>query len=161
MEFNIRRFQEQDAAETSAVIAEALRVSNAPDYPPAIIQEMLELYTPGHLLEQAGSEHLYILRHGERTIGCGGIAPYMGSADASILVTIFVLPEYQGNGAGRKIMEVLEQDAYFLRAGQVVIHSSITARDFYLKLGYQFSDGVGIPDGEGCIHMEKRRQPRV
>ncbi len=29
MEFNIRRFQEQDAAETSAVIAEALRVSNA------------------------------------------------------------------------------------------------------------------------------------
>lgn len=157
MEFNIRRFQGQDAAETSAVIAEALRISNAPDYPPAIIQEMLELYTPGRLLEQAENEHLYILRHGERTVGCGGIAPYMGSGTESILVTIFVLPEYQRTGAGRKIMEALEGDAYFLRAERVVIHSSITARDFYLKLGYRFSDGVGTPDEEGCIRMEKRR----
>lgn len=157
MEFEVRRFQEKDAAETSAVIAEALRISNAPDYPPEIIQEMLELYTPGHLLEQAGNEHLYILRNGGRTVGCGGIAPYMDSETESILVTIFVLPEYQGKGAGRRLLEALEGDPYFLRADRVVIHSSITARDFYLKLGYRFSDGVGTPDGEGCIHMEKQR----
>lgn len=157
MEFEIRRFQEKDAAETSAVIAEALRISNAPDYPPEIIQEMLELYTPEHLLEQAGEEHLYILRDGGRTVGCGGIAPYMGSETESILVTVFVLPAYQGKGAGKRIMETLERDGYFLRADRTVIHSSITARDFYLKLGYCFSDGVGTPDGEGCIRMEKRR----
>ena len=42
------------------------------------------------------------------------------------------------------------------RADRVVIHSSITARDFYLKMGYQFSDGVGTPDEEGCIRMEKK-----
>lgn len=157
MDFTIRRFQEQDAAEASAVIGEALRVSNAPDYPPEIIREMLELYAPERLLEQAGDEHLYVLRVGEKTVGCGGIAPYLGSETESILVTIFVLPDYQGKGAGRRIMEALEGDAYFQRADRVVIHSSITARDFYLKLGYRFSDGIGVPDGEGCIHMEKRR----
>lgn len=157
MEFEIRRFQESDAEETSAVIAEALRISNAPDYPPEIIEEMLELYTPEHLLEQAGGEHLYVLRDGGRTVGCGGIAPYMGSEEESILVTVFVLPAYQGKGAGRCVLETLEQDRYFLRAERVVIHSSITARDFYLKLGYRFSDGVGAPDEEGCIRMEKRR----
>lgn len=157
MELEIRRFQEKDAAEASAVIAEALRISNAPDYPPGIIQEMLELYTPEHLLEQAGHEHLYILRDGGRTVGCGGIAPYMGSETESILVTVFVLPSYQGRGAGKRIMEALEGDGYFLRADRVVIHSSITARDFYRKLGYRFSDGTGTPDEEGCIRMEKRR----
>ena len=130
MNFKIRRFQERDAAEVSAVIGEALRVSNAPDYPPEIIREMLELYTPENLLEQAGSEHL---------------------------VTIFVLPEYQRRSAGRRIMEALERDPYFLRADRVAVHSSITARDFYLRLGYRFSDGVGTPDEEGCIRMEKRR----
>ena len=158
MEFEIRRFQEKDAAETSAVIAEALRISNAPDYPPEIIREMLELYTPEHLLEQAGNEHLYVLRAGGRTVGCGGIAPYMGSGTESILATVFVLPACQGKGAGRKIMEALEQDGYFLRAERIVIHSSITARNFYLKLGYRFCDGVGTPDEEGCIRMEKRRR---
>lgn len=157
MGFQIRRFEERDAAEASAVIGRALRVSNAPDYPPEIIQEMLELYTPENLLEQAGDEHLYVLLDGDRLAGCGGIAPHMGSGTESILVTIFVLPELQGRGAGRRIMEALEGDPYFLRAKRVVVHSSITARDFYRKLGYVFSDGVGTPDEEGCIRMEKRR----
>lgn len=157
MKTQIRRFQERDAAETSAVIARALRVSNAPDYPEEIIQEMLELYSASNLLEQAGGEHLYVACDGERITGCGGIAEYMNSETESILVTIFILPEYQGKGVGRKIMETLEKDEYFLRASRVVIHSSITARDFYLKLGYRFSDGVGTPDEEGCIRMEKRR----
>ena len=157
MDFIIRRFQERDAAEVSAVIGEALRVSNAPDYPPEIIQEMLDLYVPANLLEQAGDEHLYVLLHGDRITGCGGIAPYMGSATESILVTVFVLPEYQGTGAGRRIMKALEEDPYFLRAERVVVHSSITARDFYRSLGYQYQDGVGAPDEEGCIHMEKQR----
>lgn len=159
MEFQIRRFQERDAAETAAVIGEALRVSNAPDYPEEIIREMLELYTPGNLLEQAREEHLYVLCLGGRVSGCGGIAPYMGQETESILVTIFVLPECQGNGAGRALMEALENDPYFLRAERVVIHSSITARDFYLKLGYSDQNGVSEPDAEGCIHMEKRRTP--
>ena len=156
MNFTIRRFQERDAEETSAVIGAALRISNAPDYPAEIIQEMLELYAPGNLLEQAGNEHLYVLLDGNRIIGCGGIAPYLGSETESILVTIFVLPECQGTGSGRALMETLEKDTYFLRADRVVIHSSITARDFYLKMGYQFSDGVGTPDEEGCIRMEKK-----
>ena len=156
MNFTIRRFQERDAEQTSAVIGAALRISNAPDYPAEIIQEMLELYAPGNLLEQAGNEHLYVLLDGNRIIGCGGIAPYLGSETESILVTIFVLPECQGTGAGRALMETLEKDTYFLRADRVVIHSSITARDFYLKMGYQFSDGVGTPDEEGCISMEKK-----
>ena len=100
---------------------------------------------------------LYVLRDGERIAGCGGIAPYMGRRTESILVTIFVLPEYQGKGAGKKLMETLEGDRYFQRAERVVIHSSITARDFYRSLGYQYQDGIGAPDEEGCIHMEKRR----
>lgn len=157
MKLRIRRFQEQDAAETSAVIAEALRRSNAPDYPAEIIQEMLEQYTASGLLEQAEGEHLYVACDGERIAGCGGIAPYMGRPAESILVTVFVQPDYQGKGVGRRIMETLEGDAYFLRADRVVIHSSITARDFYLKLGYSYQNGVSAPDEEGCIHMEKRR----
>lgn len=157
MELAIRRFRAEDAEETSAVIQRALRVSNAPDYPPEIIREMIELYSAANLTEQAENEHLYVLLDGERLVGCGGIAPYMGRRSESILVTIFILPECQGRGWGKALMRTLEDDAYFRRAERVVIHSSITARDFYLGLGYQYQDGVGAPDEEGCIHMEKRR----
>ena len=157
MDIAICRFQDRDAEKVSAVIERALRVSNAPDYPPETIREMIELYSAANLTEQAGGEHLYVLRDGEDVIGCGGIAPYMGRRTESILVTVFILPEYQGRGLGRALMETLEGDAYFLRAERVVIHSSITARDFYLRMGYRYQDGVGTPDEEGCVHMEKRR----
>lgn len=158
MDFTMSRFRENDAEEVSAVIERALRISNAPDYSPESIQEMIELYSAANLAEQAGNEHLYVLRDRERIIGCGGIAPYLDRRTESILVTVFVLPEYQGRGAGRKILETLEEDAYFLRAERVVIHSSITAREFYRKLGYRYRDGAGTPDEEGCVPMEKRRE---
>lgn len=37
-------------------------------------------------------------------IGCGAIGSYWGKKDESSLFTIFVLPEYQGKGIGRKII---------------------------------------------------------
>ena len=64
---------------------------------------------------------------GERIIGTGGIAGFWGSLTESILLTIFVLPGYQGKGAGRMIIETLEKDEYFLRARRVEIPSSVTA----------------------------------
>ncbi|MBP3887434.1 MAG: GNAT family N-acetyltransferase, partial [Cellulosilyticum sp.] len=33
----------------------------------------------------------------------------------SSLFTIFVLPDYQGKGIGRRIIETLESDVFFMR----------------------------------------------
>lgn len=53
---------------------------------------------------------------GETIIGCGGITGYWGSTEESYLTSIFILPDYQGKGVGRKIVETLEEDEYFYRA---------------------------------------------
>lgn len=58
--------------------------------------------------------------------------PY-ANEDESSLFNIFVLPEYQGKDVGRKIIETLEKDEYFLRAKRVEIPASITACEFYKK----------------------------
>ena len=157
MSFTIRRFQNTDAAETAGIIEKNLLISNRPDYSDADIQEMITLYSRDGVLERAETSHFYVICDREAIIGCGGIAEYMGNPTESILVTVFLLPEYQGKGVGRLIMETLEQDEYFLRASRIVIHSSITAHMFYKKLGYTYADGSAVPDEEGCIRMEKRR----
>ena len=51
-------------------------------------------------------------------------------ADEVSSLIIFVLSEYQGKGIGRKIIETLEQDEFFLRAKRIEIPSSITACEF-------------------------------
>lgn len=77
--------------------------------------------------------------------------------------TVFVLPEYQGKGIGKKIVETLEKDESFLNANKVKVFSSITAVDltavdFYKKLGYHYKKGVFETDKQGLVKMEKQRQ---
>ena len=92
-----------------------------------------------------------------RIIGCGAIAGYWGSTIESILLTIFVLPEYQGKGIGTKIIKTLEQDEFFLRAKRIEIPASITAVEFYRKMGYEYKNGVAELDDELLYRLEKYR----
>lgn len=49
-----------------------------------------------------------------------------------------MLPEYQGKGVGRKIIETLEGDEFFLRAKRIEIPASFTGAPFYEKMGIVF-----------------------
>ena len=88
---------------------------------------------------------------------CGAIGSYWGKEDESSLFNIFVLPEYQGKGVGRKIIETLEQDEFFTRAKRIEIPASITACEFYKKMGYTYKNGMDMIDDEGLLHLEKLR----
>ena len=58
---------------------------------------------------------------------------------------------------GRKIIETLEKDEYFLRVKRIEVPASITAVPFYKKMGYSYKNGVNKADNEGIVRMEKFR----
>ncbi len=93
----------------------------------------------------------------ELIIGTGSISSYWGSLTESILLTIFVAPEYHGKGIGRLIIQTLEEDELFKRAKRIEIPASITAVSFYEKMGYSFKDNQKLLDGDGHYRMEKFR----
>ncbi|MEB7460183.1 GNAT family N-acetyltransferase [Staphylococcus borealis] len=84
------------------------------------------------------------------------MGPYWDSPTESSFFTIFVLPEYQGRGIGKLIINTLEDDEFYKRASRIEIPASITAVPFYQKFGYNFKDGVSIADEEGIVRMEKK-----
>jgi len=90
-------------------------------------------------------------------VGCDAIAGYWGSTTESILLTIFVLPEYQCKGIGTQIIHTLEQDEYFLRAKRIEIPPSITAVDFYRKMEYDYKNDIAELDDEQVYRLEKFR----
>jgi len=155
---SIRPYNKGDESEISSVICETLRVSNAHDYPAAIIKENIESHSPGSIEERAKDAHFYVVRYRKKIIGCGGITGYWGSTTESYLMSIFVLPEYQGRGIGRQIVETLEKDEYFARAWRTEVGSSITAVEFYRKLGYEFKNGITDPDEYHVVRLEKRKK---
>lgn len=156
----IRRFEDRDAGEVSAVVGRSLREVNIRDYPAEEVEALAQEYSGEEIRRIAAQAHMYVARDGDRIVGTGSIGSYEGSREESILLTIFVLPEYMGQGIGKKIIQALEGDEYFLRASRVVISSSITACTFYEKMGYGYKDGVKVLEEEDHYWMEKLRTPR-
>lgn len=153
----LRRFQKDDEYAISDVICTTLAISNQKDYSPAFIEENIRSHSPEVIAQRAKDAHFYVAMDGETIIGCGGITGYWGSTEESYLTSIFVLPDYQGKGVGRKIVEALEADEYFHRAWRTEVGSSLTAVSFYRKMGYKFKNEITTPDEYGTVRLEKRR----
>ena len=153
----IRRFLSDDAEEVSKMIAKTLREVNIKDYTRQYIENFIQKIQAENIIERASQTHFYVVFDENQIIGSGAIGPYWDYEDESCLFTIFVQPEYHGKGIGKKIIETLEQDEYFLRAKRIEIASSITALPFYLKMGYRFKDGIRKVDDELLIRLEKLR----
>ena len=155
---NIRRFKEEEAKEVSDLLRKTIRISNTKDYPLQLMELLIETETPEHVLERASWTHFYVAEDEGKIVGCGAIGPFWGKEDESGLFTIFVLPEYQGKGVGRAIIETLEKDEYFLRAKRIEIPSSITGCQFYRKFGYDYKNGIAEVDEEHVYRLEKFRE---
>ncbi len=153
----IRSFRNSDAENVSAMIIRTERITNSKDYSEEWINALETRAQPSDMIERAGWTHFYVVEENDTIVGCGAIGPYWGSETESSLFNIFVSPEYQGKGIGRKIIETLEQDEYFLRAKRVEVPASITAVNFYRKLGYDYKNGVDRPDEEQIYRLEKFR----
>lgn len=151
----IRRFQEKDALDVSNLIIKTLRTTNIKDYSSAYIENDVKMFSTENVLKRASWTHFYVCCDNDLIIGCGAIAPYWDKDDESILLSIFVLPEYQGNGIGTKIIQALESDEFFIRARRIEIPSSITACGFYLKMGYTYKNGISELDEELLYRLEK------
>jgi GNAT superfamily N-acetyltransferase len=151
----IRSFERGDESEIAALVHRNLFEVNIRDYPLEEMKRLAALYSPEKIREIASCAHMYVAIDEDRIVGTGSIGSYQGRDTESILLTIFILPEWQGRGAGRAVMEALEQDVYFLRANRVVLSASITAAPFYEKMGYGYHDGRRQADSSGVCFMEK------
>lgn len=153
----IRRFEENDATIISKIICRNFLEVNINDYSKEEMEHLAKIYTPNKVLEVASYAHMYVVCIDKKIVGCGAISSFWGKEDESILLTIFVLPELQNKEIGRKIIATLESDEYFLRAKRIEIPSSITACEFYKKMGYDYKDGIAKLDDEGHYRLEKFR----
>lgn len=153
----IRRFKNEDAVELSNVIIETVKISNSKDYPPQYVEMNVSSHSPEALIERAKNSHMYVACDKSKIIGCGAIAEYYGSKTESILLTVFVLPNYQGKGIGKKIIDTLEKDEYFTRATRIEIPASITAVEFYKKMGYDYKNGIDVLENGVLYRLEKFR----
>lgn len=151
----IERMQECDIQETSQMIARAVRSpSFASFYPECSLEYVAEGLDISGVRRRMETLHFYVLKEDGRVVGCGGAGACDGSQTDSELSAIFIDPQYQGRGYGRKLIQALENDEYCRRARRIEISASLSAIPFYRKLGYEHKNHALIYE-DGQVKLEK------
>jgi len=150
-----RLFTPSDAKAVANVIATTLRTSNSKDYSTDYLERDIALMTPDFFVEKAKQTHFYVFENENKIVGTGAISPYWTSKTEFSLFDIFALPDFQGQGLGRTIIQTLENDTYFKHATRIEIPASITALGFYQHMGYTFKNNIDQVDDEQLYRLEK------
>lgn len=150
-------YQEEDAEEIVNLIIRNFREVNVKDYGEEAITALSATHDVNWFKGVAEYAHVYVFWNEDKIVGVGSISSFWGSPTESILLTIFVLPEFHGQGIGSYIIDTLESDVLFLRAERIEIPASITAVEFYRKKGYEYKNGIKDLDDEQHYRLEKFR----
>ena len=139
-EVEIRRFQESDVNEIHETIMLSVETSVLTKvYEPDRIDEFRRLYTPEYIADISRQRHMYVAVYDQKIVGCAAVSLVDGRAYVSC---VYINPNYQGLGIGRKLLEALEKDEISVRAGTMFLHAVLTAKKFYEKLGYYVEDDI-------------------
>ncbi|MCO7534919.1 GNAT family N-acetyltransferase [Pseudomonas asiatica] len=148
MECHVRPATSRDAVAISRVVIAALRESNSQDYPPDVIAQVEQSFSPEAITTQLTKRKVFVALLDENIIGTAGL-------DGDVVRSVFVDPPHQKGGIGRHLMDVIHTTAASAGVGTVRVPSSITAERFYTALGYQKIRDE-FHGAERTIVMEKR-----
>jgi len=129
MTCDIRPAQAGDAAGISRVIIRALRETNAKDYTPDIIARVELSFSPAAVERLIDQREVFVAEMDNRVVGTA-------SLDGQALRTMFVLPEVQGRGIGRLLVQRIERVARERQLAILTVPATVTAESFYARLGF-------------------------
>jgi GNAT superfamily N-acetyltransferase len=112
------------------LIVSTLRESNARDYPREVIERLAQIFSPGAVLDMMGKRKVFVAVSGQRIVGTA-------SLDGRVVHAVFVAPDVQRRGVGRRLMVEVERTASSAGMATLVVQSSVTAVPFYARLGFQ------------------------
>src|SRR5829696_4921312 len=125
---NVRRYDASDVADCAAVIESALpQLSEANEAARALVRA----HAAPHLLgaELAGY-HTVVATEGGRVLG---LAALVGDE----VRRVYVRPDAQRRGVGRRLMAELEREGRARGLGELRLTAGASAAGFYARLGYE------------------------
>jgi len=146
-ETQIREAGVCDSSAISELIQRTVRVSNAGDYSSQTIEIICENFSPEKVVEKMRERDVFVCIQQERYVGTISLGD-------DKLHSLFVVPEFQGNGIGTHLVSYVESHAVKRDHTKLRVSSSLTAKAFYDRLGYDVLKFEEREDGSTFL-MEK------
>lgn len=129
-EIEMRAAKPEDIEELKTLIYGTIDECYSGTYSCEAIDYFKEYNNTGSILNDILKGHFLVITCGKEIIGTGTLL-------GSNIRRIFVKPEYQNMGLGKRIMHELEKEALEEKVRIMDLHASLTAHSFYIALGYQ------------------------
>ncbi|WP_299640407.1 GNAT family N-acetyltransferase [uncultured Ruegeria sp.] len=136
----IRQATVADVLPLSGLIRRTIRASNSKDYDQKSIDMLSAIFEPEPVAERIENELILLCFMGTKLVGTVGLRD-------NYLRSMFVDPGFQGRGLGKMLVARIEEEARQRAIPEMMLHSSLTAREFYLALGYEFVELQTYPEG--------------
>lgn len=130
MTADIRAAGDEDAGGIGLLIRKTIRISNAGDYPPAVIARVAKNFSESAVRAMLLRRRVLVAVEAGAVVGTAGL-------DGDVVRSVFVEPSRQGAGVGRGLMAAIETLAREAGAPRLLVPASLTAQGFYARLGYE------------------------
>jgi len=127
---HIRKFENEDAIRVSKIIKDGFQISNALYYDKNSIKEQVEANSPNNLIEKSKKVHYFVAVKNSIVVGFGGY-------DNKKVHTLFVDPNEQRQGIGKKILERILSEAKKEGIISLDTWSTFHAEKFYKSFGFK------------------------
>lgn len=153
----IREYEEKYAEDISNIVTRNLLEINSKDYGIEFSKKLSEEFTVDKLKENFKSRtKVFVALENNTVVGIAGIAKSWYNNDGEYwILTVFVKPEKHGQGIGKNLIYKIEEYSKEIKAKKLVVPASITACEFYHKLGYNYANGKKELNKEKMYIMEK------
>lgn len=125
----IRPYRSEDCPTLAQIYYETIHTVNAADYTKA----QLDAWATGDVDLDVWNGY-FLARHSFVAELGGKIVGFSDMDDSGYLGRLYVHKDYQGLGIGKALCEAAEQA---VDVPKYTLHSSVTAKPFYEKLGYR------------------------
>ena len=155
----IKEYDETYVEQISTIIIRNLLEINVKDYGVEKVQEMAKDFTVEKLKDALKNrKKVFVAIKNNEVVGTAGIDVSWYNPDEYYILTVFVKPENHGEGIGRLLIKAIEDYAIHSNFKKLIIPASITAHEFYYKLGYRYKDNQKVLNNDNMYLMEKSFQ---
>ena len=153
----IKEYEEKYAEEISNIVTRNLLEVNIKDYGLEFSKKHAEEFTVDKIKENFKNRtKTYVALKNNNVVGTAGLDKSWYNDDGEYwILSVFVKPENHSEGIGKSLINKVEEYAKEINAKKLVIPASITACEFYHKLGYEYANGKKELNEEKMYIMEK------
>jgi len=153
---SIRPAHEGDAEAICQTLKRSIREVCARDHKfnPAVLQRWGEGKTPDYFRDQTKDPDRFFVVVESPLWGIVGVGMY--NREKGRIGLCYLVPEGLSQGNGSRILDALETQARIDRKSEVVLTSTLTAKNFYLRHGFELDGEPFIMFGVLAYPMRKR-----